>query len=251
MMRPLLLILSLFGAVALACGNPGAGCGPQAGSCATPAQSGCGCSGKTALLETITYAIDELGLADHGDIRTALALYKKEMRALKPHIPTEAFDNGKFDHEVYANNATPALALKAQSDLFETIYLVLNDEQKKAFPQLMGMYQHHMQYAGSPKMCGPKAANCCSTPSKTCGPKDGSCCSKAQKTCGTTPSCGCASTPSKACDCSCKTSKTCGPKALNCCSSAPKLCDTPPAQGCGGKNCKTPMLKKAQTPQKI
>lgn len=168
MIRPLLLALSLFGAAALACGNPGAGCGTQGSSCAPAAQSGCNCNGKVSLLETVTYAIDELGLSDNGDIRTAITLFKREMRSLQPHVPTEAFDNGTFNPEVYAKNATPAQALKAQTDLFETIYLVLNDEQKKSFPQLMGMYQHHMQYAGTPKMCGPKGGNCCSKTPKMC-----------------------------------------------------------------------------------
>lgn len=190
MMRPLLLLLSFLSAAAFACGNPGAGCGPQnSGSCATQSQCGCGGSGKVSLLETITYAIDELGLADNGDIRTAIALYKKEMRSFEPRIPTEAFDNGAFNPEVYAKNATPAHALKAQSELFETIYLVLSDEQKKSFPQLMGMYQHHMKYAGtSNKSCGCGKGMGMGA-GMGCGPKAGCC--NTPKMCATPPMQGC------------------------------------------------------------
>lgn len=180
-MRPLLIALSFIGAAALACGNPAMSCGTPASSCSTASQSACGCGGgKVMILETITYALQELGLSENGDIRTALSLYKKEMRSLKPKIPTEAFEGGQFHPDVYAKNATPAQALQAQSELFETIYLVLNDEQKKEFPKLMGMYQHHMEYAGGMnKMCGTPMGKCgkgpmmCDTPPyQGCGGKN-------------------------------------------------------------------------------
>jgi len=165
-MRPLLIALSFIASAAMACGNPAMSCDTPSSSCGTVAQSACGCGGgKVMILETITYALGELALSDNSDIRTAISLYKKEMRSLKPSIPTEAFEGGQFHPDLYAKSATPAHALQAQSDLFETIYLILNDEQKKEFPKLMGMYQHHMEYTGGKnKMCGTPAGKCGNTP---------------------------------------------------------------------------------------
>ena len=168
-MRSLLVALSFIGAAALACGNPcGGGCSTPA-SCGTNATAQCGCGMNQApLLETITYALNELGLADNGDIRTAIRLYKKEMRTFKSKIPLDAFEGGQFRPDVYAKEAPPAYALQAQSDLFETIYLILNDEQKKEFPRLMGMYQHHMEFLTLPrKLCG-TAPGKCGTPAMMC-----------------------------------------------------------------------------------
>lgn len=161
-MRLFPFIIASFASAAFACGNPGMGCGQQTAHCSTmDKEQGCGCNQHNIpLLETVTYALGELGLADNSDIRTALKLYKKEMRSLKPRIPTDAFENGTFNPVVYARNATPTQALQAQIDLFDTLYLILNDEQKQKFPQLMGMYQHHMEFAALPRICtGPFAKN--------------------------------------------------------------------------------------------
>ncbi|MGD9970480.1 MAG: hypothetical protein AB7S65_08485 [Sulfuricurvum sp.] len=166
MFRPILLALSLIGAAALACGNPSSGgCASSSPSAMSSCSCGCGMNG-TPILETITYALGELGLSDNGDIRTAIKLYKKEMRAYKPKLPSDAFADGAFHPDLYAKSAAPAHALQAQSDLFETIYLVLNDAQKQEFPKLMGMYEHHMEFTNLPhKMCGASSmpASMCST----------------------------------------------------------------------------------------
>lgn len=182
-MRFVFILLSVISASVLACGNPGAMCGTSPASCSASPAGGCGCNcgtGGGMMLETLTYAINELGLSDNGDIRTAIRLYKKEMRTFKPKIPMEAFEGGEFHPDIYAKNAAPARALQAQSDLFETIYLVLNDEQKKEFPVLMGMYQHHMEFITLPrKLCGTAAGRCgapammCDTPPyQGCGAKN-------------------------------------------------------------------------------
>lgn len=159
-MKTLLFVLSFIGSAALACGGMGNGpmqCGqmnnPSAG-CSM--EKGCGCSMGTPILETVTYALGELNLKDNPDIRLAIKLYKKDMRSLRPQIPTDAFANGTFNADLYAQNATPSKALKAQTDLFETIYMVLSDEEKIKFPQLMSMYQHHMSFINVPKMCNNK-----------------------------------------------------------------------------------------------
>lgn len=145
-MRMLMMVLGFFSAAALACGNPSCG--------------GCGKT-EAPLIETVSYALGEMGMEENADIRTAMRLYKKEMRSLSPQVPSEAFADGKFYPEMYSKHATPTQAVQAQIDLFETIYLILNDTQKKEFPVLMGMYQHHMQFApGVNRMCDAKGPQC-------------------------------------------------------------------------------------------
>lgn len=162
-MRMLMIALGFFTTAALACGNP-AGCG---GWCA---------KGAIPLIETVSYAINELGLEENSDIHTALRLYQKEMRTLTPKVPEEAFVGGHFNAAAYVAYSPSAKALQAQIDLFETIYLILNDVQKKEFPKLMGMYQHHIQYALPFKGygCGSSgyAAQCDVRSSANCGAKN-------------------------------------------------------------------------------
>lgn len=143
-MKPLLLALSLFSAAAFACGNPSTACGES---------GGCNKNSQLPLLEPISYALEQMQLEDNSDIRTAIHMYKKDVRSLEPTIPTEAFDGGHFSPGAYALNSPDAKILKAQIDLFDTIYLILNDEQKKQFPVFLGMYQHHMKFTNSSKMC--------------------------------------------------------------------------------------------------
>jgi hypothetical protein len=158
-MKPLLFALSLFSAAAFACANPS--------SC----DRGWNQSGQPPLLEPVSYALEQMKLEDNADIRTAIRLYKKDLRTLTPSIPTEAFDGGHFSPGTYALNSPDAKALKAQIDLFDTIYLILNEEQKKQFPILIGVYQHHMKFINTPKMCGKGKKGCESEKRKSCGTK--------------------------------------------------------------------------------
>lgn len=157
-MRWIIMTFGFFTAAALACANP-SGCG-----------SGCA-KGAIPLVETVTYAINELGLEENSDIQTALRLYRKEMRALSPKVPEEAFAGGHFNPAAYIAYSPSAKALQAQIDLFETIYLVLNDAQKKEFPRLMGMYQHHMKFISSSQPCDSPKKRCDTGKSKSCGTK--------------------------------------------------------------------------------
>ncbi|WP_310438692.1 hypothetical protein [Sulfuricurvum sp.] len=159
-MKPLLIALSFFTAAALACGNP-----------SNSFDSGYSAHSTPALIEPITYALDQIGMEDNSDIRTAVHLYKKEVRSLTPSIPTEAFQGSNFNPGAYALNSPDAKALKAQIDLFDTIYLILNDEQKKQFPIFIGMYQHHMKFVNSSKMCTSQKKGCDGDKSKSCGAK--------------------------------------------------------------------------------
>ena len=157
-MKPLLIALSFLTITAFACSNPSNSCNGRY-------------KNPPPLIEPITYALDQMGMGDNGDIRTAIHLYKKEVRSLTPLIPTEAFQGGNFNPGAYALNSPDAKALKAQIDLFDTIYLVLNDEQKKQFPALIGMYQHHMKFITSPQMCDSAKKGCDNDKSKSCGAK--------------------------------------------------------------------------------
>jgi len=159
-MKPLLIALSFFTAAALACGNPSNSCNSEYNTHSTP-----------ALIEPITYALSQIGMEDNSDIRTAVHLYKKEVRSLTPSIPTEAFQGNNFNPGAYALNSPDAKALKAQIDLFDTIYLILNDEQKKQFPIFIGMYQHHIKFVNSSKMCTTQKKGCDGDKSKSCGAK--------------------------------------------------------------------------------
>lgn len=159
-MKPLLIALSFFTAAALACGNP-----------SNSFDSGYSAHSTPALIEPITYALDQIGMEDNSDIRTAVHLYKKEVRSLTPSIPTEAFQGSNFNPGAYALNSPDAKALKAQIDLFDTIYLILNDEQKKQFPIFIGMYQHHIKFVNSSKMCTTQKKGCDGDKSKSCGAK--------------------------------------------------------------------------------
>ncbi len=140
-MRIAMLILGLISTAALACNTPSCGTG--------------GCAQKGgALVETITYALEEIGAADNSDIQTAIRIYQKEMRALTPKVPEEAFVGGHFNPAAYTAYSPSAKVLEAQIDLFETIYMILNDRQKAEFPKLVGMYQHHIKFAPKGKSCG-------------------------------------------------------------------------------------------------
>jgi hypothetical protein len=160
-MKPLLIVLSFFTAAALACGNPSNSCGRGYSTAHS----------TTPLIEPITYALDQMGIGDNSDIRTALHLYKKEVRALSPSIPLEAFQGGNFNPGAYALNSSDAKVLKAQIDLFDTLYLILNDEQKKQFPTLIGIYQHHMKFTSSAPMCKNEKKGCDTNKSKSYGSK--------------------------------------------------------------------------------
>ena len=160
-MKPLLIVLSFFTAAAIACGNPSMTCSANPPCAST----------QPPLMEPITYALEEMGLGDNSDVRTAIHLYKKEVRKLSPSIPTEAFAGGNFNPGAYALNSSDAKILKAQIDLFDTLYLILNDEQKKQFPTLIGIYQHHMKFTNTSKMCAKMPKGCNSNKSKSCETK--------------------------------------------------------------------------------
>ncbi len=149
-----MLMLSLCASVAFACGG------------------GSKAKGEP-FLEPIMYAVNHLGLEDNGDIGVAISSYKKILRSQEYKIPTEAFGGTNFNAGVYALHSSDAKKLDAQIDLIDTLYLIFNDEQKKKFPVLLGIYQHHSDFS--------RGKNSCDTTKSACGFNANSCGTKNAK----------------------------------------------------------------------
>jgi len=67
------------------------------------------------------------------------------MRSIKRGMPIKSLDNGQFNKKVFLRDHPMNQRLAAKADLLETIYLILNKEQKKKFQMLMGAHQYKMQ----------------------------------------------------------------------------------------------------------
>jgi len=111
-------------------------------ACGCGCEKGCAKPGGT--VDTLTYALKLMELDDEPDIKLALHGFKSSMRALERGVPVEAFKDGKFDKEAYVKNSYLTQKINAQIDLFETVYLVLNDEQKKQLHLYMAAHQHYL-----------------------------------------------------------------------------------------------------------
>lgn len=167
-----MLLLSLCASVAFACGG---------GNCA---------NGKNdPFLEPIAYAVSHLGLEDKGDIGIAIKNYRKTVSQLEYKIPAEAFGGGNFNAGAYAVNSSDAKKLEAQIDLIDTLYMVFNDDQKKMFPVLLGIYQHHSDFNRGKGGCN-NAKGACGFNANSCGTKqplrgcsDGNCEPKLKNSC--------------------------------------------------------------------
>ena len=221
-MRLIIMALALSAMTLFACpGNCGKG-QMQGKICDMPMDGKQGKCGSKKMerpgstLGTVKYALEKMGLRDNGDIKVAIHEYKKTVRGLKRGMNTDAFKEGRFDPEVYRQNSRKTTKLQAEVDLFETIYLVLTDEQKKQFHILMAGHQHFMGL-------------------ENVGP-DGTCMSKqACAGCGCdgkgTPGCQCKGSDGGICQCdNCKMDK-------QACKSMAKTCDSCGCQGKGTPGC--------------
>lgn len=159
-MKPLLAILMFISTAVFACNSPANQCTDRYGAA------------PSSFLETLNYTLEQMKLDENPDIRTAVQMYKQEVRAQERTIPVEAFAGGSFNPGAYALGSSDAKILKAQIDLFDTIYLILNDEQKKQLPVLIGIYQHHMKYTSNPKTCSTFKKGCNTDKIKSCGAKN-------------------------------------------------------------------------------
>ena len=144
----------------------------------------CGCNHKqhapSNMLETLKYALIMMDLQDNSDIRTAITLYKRDMKAVDKGFNADAFKGGKFDPKVYRDTHAATKKIDAQIELFDTLYLILNEAQKKRLHQLMAGHLHYLNILAkeSPKSCGSGMHQNCKT-NKGCGNTNKSCASKA------------------------------------------------------------------------
>jgi hypothetical protein len=157
-MKKILLIALAMTASLMACpqGNCGSGakvCG-TAGSCAAAYKSG-------GVLDTLTYALGVMKLQDDPDIKAAIHSYKKSLRGMTYGVDMAAFKGGKFDKALYVDNSVHTKKAKAQADLFETVYLVLDEKQKVRLRQLMAAHQHYIFTLKKENPCACKGGKAC------------------------------------------------------------------------------------------
>lgn len=102
---------------------------------------------KAYFLKNLRYTLKNLNLSksDWADVKLAFASYKTDLKKIDFDTPVKSFQNGKFDRELFLNSHPNVKKMAAQADLIETIYLLLNAEQKKRFPMLMGASQHYFK----------------------------------------------------------------------------------------------------------
>ncbi|MDH5464753.1 MAG: hypothetical protein OEW60_03930 [Thiovulaceae bacterium] len=96
---------------------------------------------------SIKYALKNLNLSkgDWGDVKIAFKSYNQQMRSIKWGMPIKSFDNGTFNKKLFLGTHPINQKLAAKADLLETIYLILNTEQKKKFQMLLGAHQYKLQ----------------------------------------------------------------------------------------------------------
>ena len=117
----------------------------------------------------IKHALKSLPLAkeEWGDVRLAIASYKKSKHDIKRGTPLKALEGGKFNKELFIASHPLNKKILAKAELLETIYLILNDDQKKRFPMLLGANT----YFGG-QMCVNKGdGKVCPVDGKTCDKK--------------------------------------------------------------------------------
>jgi len=146
---------------------------PNGGICKPQMNNTCHENYKsTSLLGTLYYVLKKMNKIDDADIKLAIHSYKMDIAGMKRGINPQAFKEGKFDKDLYREKSRSRLKLQAQVDLFETIYLVFNNEEKKSFYTLMTKYQEQLKTEGTmnvkpcpnigmvPAMCPSKVQGC-------------------------------------------------------------------------------------------
>lgn len=102
---------------------------------------------KAYFLKNLRYTLKNLKLSksDWADVKLAFASYKTDLKKIDLSTPVKSLQNGKFNRELFLNSHPTQKKLAAQADLIETIFLLLDAEQKKRFPMLMGASQHYFK----------------------------------------------------------------------------------------------------------
>ena len=114
-----------------------------------------------SLLETLHYALIMMDLNDNADIKTAISLYKRDMKTLDQHMNTDAFQAGKFDPQVYRAHHAYTKKIDAQIELLDTLYLILDDAQKERLHQLMAGHVHYLDMLAKESFKGCNANHTC------------------------------------------------------------------------------------------
>lgn len=161
------LLLSV--STVLAC--PQQPCDQKGQQCATKMQA---CHGKKDhYVAHIKGALKKLPLAQEhwDDVKMAVDGYRKTMQSIQKGLPLDALKNGAFDKEAFMRNHPMTKRLEAKAELLETIYLLLDDEQKKRLPMLLGAEAFFGGKGGMcQNQCGDKAQKCDGKGAK-CEPK--------------------------------------------------------------------------------
>jgi len=115
---------------------------------------------KAYFLKNLRYTLKNLKIskADWADVKLAFASYKTDLKKIDLNTPVKSLQNGKFDRKLFLNSHPAQKKLAAQADLIETIYLLLNADQKKRFPMLMGASQHYFKL--HPSRCDQSDKSC-------------------------------------------------------------------------------------------
>ena len=100
---------------------------------------------KSHFLKNLHYTLKNLKLSksDWSDVKLAINNYKMDMKKLDKGTPLKSVQNGKFDRKIFLNSHPLQKKLAFQADLLETVFLVLNKEQKSRFAMLMGASQYY------------------------------------------------------------------------------------------------------------
>ncbi len=107
------------------------------------------------IVDALTYALDVMELRDNPDIRLALALYRRDLKAIDRGVDVTAFRNGTFDRERFVATHSSTKKVEAQAELFETLYIILNQEEKTKLHRLMAAHLHYFELLSkeSPQSC--------------------------------------------------------------------------------------------------
>ncbi len=97
------------------------------------------------MVDALTYALDVMELRDNPDIKLALALYRRDLKAIDRGIDVSAFSNGKFDRERFVASHAGTRRVEAQAELFDTVYLILSNQEKVKLHQLMAGHMHYLE----------------------------------------------------------------------------------------------------------
>lgn len=116
-------------------------CGTSCGSPDGTMKDGCGCQGKTKkhFARKVIAAVSKTGLSSEQaeSVTEAVNLYKQAKMEAKQmwSYPLDAFKDDGFDKKMFRDTMLrkPTAKVDAKADLIESIYAILNAEQRKIF----------------------------------------------------------------------------------------------------------------------